>query len=867
MKFVKTIFLMALMIYMPLYAQNDHKEIGEEFDKNRRFEEINRMRGGEDGINWQLLDRETRLSRLKRLNDEAEIKKYFPTLQTSFADGNLNGHWVEKGSNNQAGRTRFADIDFEEELIYVGTDGGNIFRGTMKGENWTCLNNYIKFNNIKSVRAFKINGNRTIFVAAGNGRCYWSNDEGATWTLSVGLEAIQKWGGVRRAVYDYSNNIYILGYEWDYDNWEEKSVLYFSNDLGKNFKKLFSSNYSKNGMDIWAERYTNDDVLLIKGDSLISYRQGNIITQKHMAQSNPLQLLLDDNIEEGLGYARIYITAAMLEEDNFEIAAAIAYNNATHFYNSEDSGNSWEFKGQLAEQPFMGNSFTSSTYTTSRLFFGSVELYISDSYGKEWKRRNKWKEYYPNPAEVLHADIPAVQLIQDENGDEYMLISTDGGLYISETYGKKVQNISLKGLNCSQYYSCMTATVDTNIIYAGAQDQGFQRARKDEGATMDYLQMFSGDFGSITSSDGGQNLWTVYPTFVLYLPNATTQGKWPTYMRWSYDNAGSGWAWMMPVRAYPTNPKLAYAAGGGANWRESYLWNFRFDGANVNATQINRLFGYNSTTGKLTSLEYDNDNNILLSTDNGWLCKYTPANSSWEDHEITWAGQEKDENFVINAIAVDQSNDDVIYVGGRGYDTPGAFVTFDGGENFIPITEGLPNVHINHLALTDDGKMLFAATSTGPYVFLTWKNQWFDLTTTNSPDQDFRWVEWIEENQVARFATYGRGVWDFRVESFSTEVTEKQARIGFEITSYPNPMTEKINIEFEMPFGKAGTVKIFDIDGREVANLFDGYLQAGTNQFSWNGKTVNGTNLPNGTYLCIASSDGYSAHTKIVIKR
>ena len=53
---------------------------------------------------------------------------------------------------------------------------------------------------------------------------------------------------------------------------------------------------------------------------------------------------------------------------------------------------------------------------------------------------NNWWEYYGDPSIYLHADIPEIQFIRNNNGHEITFISTDGGLYISDGIMNDVNN-------------------------------------------------------------------------------------------------------------------------------------------------------------------------------------------------------------------------------------------------------------------------------------------------------------------------------------------------------------------------------------------------------------------------------------------
>ena len=64
----------------------------------------------------------------------------------------------------------------------------------------------------------------------------------------------------------------------------------------------------------------------------------------------------------------------------------------------------------------------------------------------------------------------------------------------------------------------------------------------------------------------------------------------------------------------------------------------------------------------------------------------------------------------------------------------------------------------------DNDDLLFAATEIGPYVYSFSENQWFLLSGLTAPDQTYWSCEYIPELQTIRFGTYGRGIWDFKLD-------------------------------------------------------------------------------------------------------
>jgi hypothetical protein len=194
------------------------------------------------------------------------------------------------------------------------------------------------------------------------------------------------------------------------------------------------------------------------------------------------------------------------------------------------------------------------------LYFGDIECNRSQNAGQSFTRISEWFEYYDNIVNRLHADIPSVNCLLDENGEEFQLINTDGGTYYSNTNASVVENISLGRLeHVSQYYSTLTAAYDTSILYVGSQDQGFQLSTSDNGGALDLTQVISGDYGHIVSSNDGGSIWMVYPGFAIFYPNGTSNVSYT----WDFD--GNNSFWMPPLMADPDNETVCYMANGLRN--------------------------------------------------------------------------------------------------------------------------------------------------------------------------------------------------------------------------------------------------------------------------------------------------------------
>ncbi len=78
--------------------------------------------------------------------------------------------------------------------------------------------------------------------------------------------------------------------------------------------------------------------------------------------------------------------------------------------------------------------------------------------------------------------------------------------------------------------------------------------------------------------------------------------------------------------------------------------------------------------------------------------------------------------------------------------------------------------------------------------------------------------------------------------------------------NYPNPFNPSTKINFSLPKSSLVTLKVFDITGREVANLLNEKLNVGTYEFDFNAG-----NLNSGIYFYRINADGFTATKKMML--
>ncbi len=82
-----------------------------------------------------------------------------------------------------------------------------------------------------------------------------------------------------------------------------------------------------------------------------------------------------------------------------------------------------------------------------------------------------------------------------------------------------------------------------------------------------------------------------------------------------------------------------------------------------------------------------------------------------------------------------------------------------------------------------------------------------------------------------------------------------------------SPAIDRVGIVVSLPHAKRLNMSIFDLMGREIAPVFQGYLESGHHRFEWDCLGFKGFPIPNGTYILSAEAGGQRVSKRIVVIR
>jgi hypothetical protein len=733
-------------------------ETNPDHNANRRAW-IERMHLAAPGDNWREIDANNLAAALeKRMSARAAARSsgiYADAdVRTVALGGGATGEWRERGSGNQAGRVVGGDYDPATQRVMTYAHGGQIWSANRGALDWQSLNDSVQFVPNGAAGSFlRLGGepDRLLVASDRPNGLYLSDDRGETWTAASGFPASNTWYAQGLERRGGGADIYMLRNHFDSGLGVWRPKLFASSDRGSTFSDRGFIG-TRDQAALFAPTYQSSEVYLLDGFTLFRIAPG----------THALQTVSTIAGGFGLENRRVLLTGGVTPGGDTFLYAIYAASggpesNTSRVFRSLDGGLSWTPRTNAPVNAFGFNSAASSTQNPDVVFLGSVNTYRSTDGATTWQLVNDWADYYGSPATKLHADIPAIDVFRDPGGFERVLVSTDGGLFESTDNLLTVQNLSLDGLNVSQYYGSYTRRSPPYDLHIGAQDQGFQRAlAPGEDGLLDLTQTISGDYGHLVSGDGGNSVWSNYPGFSMLdlTPGALNQGG---LRLWQFGSANfNGWLFLAPMVPDPADPMAVYLAGGrlGAG-TGNHIIRVRWNGAAFAVTSGSHDFGAGITA---LAISPQNANLRFVMTSARNFFRSTDGGATWIN---TASSLPANHYFWGQRILPHPAIASRVYVAGSGYSNPGVFVSDDNGASFTPFSTGLPNTLVYDIAMSADGSHLFAATEVGAFRYDTAAATWTDITGLGGPAQTFWHVDFVDALNTARFSTYGRGIWDF----------------------------------------------------------------------------------------------------------
>ena len=188
------------------------------------------------------------------------------------------------------------------------------------------------------------------------------------------------------------------------------------------------------------------------------------------------------------------------------------------------------------------------------------------------------------------------------------------------------------------------------------------------------------------------------------------------------------------------------------------------------------------------------------------MVKSTDSGTSWQDDNFGFTNDSSGFRASMLSVAVSQS---YTFAG----TTAGVFLSTDNGGMWTTASKGLPDYPRQVFSVAANDSTVFAGTANGVFVSTNNGTNWRSTITGIAGGKEV-------------------------------------SPVGFGLEqNYPNPFNPSTQISYNLHGAGKVTLMIYDVLGREIATLADGYQKAGRYMVTWNATNNSGVPASTGVYF------------------
>lgn len=687
------------------------------------------------------------------------------SASSTYANGRISGTWEAKTTRSgwYGYRVDNSTYDSIKNVFYVVSYAGHLYKLDYQDEvKWTLLNHKIQLNPPDNASANPIfdglhlpDGTFRLFRSNDDAqRMEYSNDEGRTWLNATGANVARSWSNQsviinsnsqkRIALHTFSNNYH---------------YLYFSDNHGQTYtSSKLSFPISTHDIRI-VKPYNTDEISLIvwnKSTKGVTMYQYNHTLKDYELKHTSTSTIVGSNLSN---FEATY--------HNGQYHYYISSINSTYtVYYSADQGLTWQQKHAGRDKPFELLIHNKPNVLMS----GFEDIRTSTDFGANWNGFGY----------NLGWDLQHIKTFKKADGKHITLVGLDFGCYISETPDIKT---SYKWCNDKASYAMhydAASSENFNTVYLANQDRG-STSYLDTGKEVSTRDVDGTDVLRVAYSNHESSVWSWF-----YYGRIRHRHNFPTGQTATaiYDGLGNWWA--APIVASPIAGENAIYAAYGNN-----LEIFSYVESTNTIAKKSHPFNFNTAFGdKIGGFGYSelNRNIWYVALNNGTFLYSKNAGNTWT--KSIWGGSkpranDQSYNYAKNQIVIRASENDTnkVYYAGVGNML---LISADAGRTFSVKNSGLNVFRIRDFVVTPDDKFVFAACGyNGVWIFSVEDNKWYQMNDSNIPSVDFTDVDFIRTKNIVRFATYGSGVIDFKLnEVVSVVSTPSELKAKTEANKY-----------------------------------------------------------------------------------
>ena len=670
-----------------------------------------------------------------------------------------------------------AGVKDNENLYYMGTAGGGVWKTTDAGNSWACISDGYFGGSIGAVAVSESDpnvlyvgeGEQTVRGNVSSGRGLWrSTDAGNTWE-SIGLKESEHIGRIRVHPQD-PDLVYVaaMGNLWKPN---DMRGVYRSKDGGKTWEKILFESDEAGAVDLILDPnnpriiYASTWQIKRNGYRMDSGGPGSHLWKSKDGGDTWEKLTHNPGLPKGT-WGIVGVTVSPLNSDR---VWAIIENEKGGVFRSDDAGKTWEYTSanrSLRQRAWYYSRIYADTEDEDMVYVCNVGFWRSKDGGKNFEQ-----------IDTPHGDHHDLWI--DPANNQRMVLADDGGAQVSNDAG--VNWTTYYNQPTAQFYRVTTDNAFPYRIYGAQQDNSTVRIshRNSEAALTesDWERSAGGESAHLAPDPQNPDIvyGGTYKGYMMRKDHKTGQTR--STNVWPFNPAGSGaevmkyrFNWNYPIFFSPHDPKKLYATSNyvHVSTDEGQSWEVISPDLTRNDPETIRSSG-GPITQDNTGVEYYS--NIFAAAESAleegviWTGSDDGLVHLTRDGGATWTNVTPPNSpklNMMNCIDVHPSRKGTAYIAATSYKfgdyTPYLYKTTNYGKTWTLITTGIDPAHYTRAIRADpvrDG-LLYAGTEWGMYVSFDDGAHWQSFQL-NLPIVSIRDLHIRDNSLIA--ATHGRSFW------------------------------------------------------------------------------------------------------------
>lgn len=767
--------------------------------------------------------------------------------------------WEFAGPTNVGGRV--VDIEFDPNnpsIIYAGFSTGGVFKSFDAGNTWLPVFDEQAVLTVGDIAIDPTNSN-VVYVGTGEangghnnfpgGGVFKSTDAGATWNF-LGLEGTTSIG--RIVINPQNTDELYLASVGSYFSPNPERGIYKSTDAGLTWNNSLFVSDTTGFVDIiidpnnpnrlmataW-ERVRRPNSSHLFGPSSGIYKTidggNNWIKITNSTLPNP-----NTNNVGRIGLA--------LHKNNPDIVYSLFTDGYSiiSLYRSTDFGISWT---DMDPDDELAQGMSNFSW-----YFGQVRVhptnpnivYVLDvGFMRSTDAGNTW---LINFSSELHVDHHALAFSPAD--PNYVISGNDGGINISTDGG--INFSQPKKIPATQFYEIGIDYNNPERLYGGTQDNGTNRTI--DGGLDNWEHIYGGDGFYVTVDFNNSNI--IYAEYQNGGLGKSTDGG----FSWEYALSGIDGSeptnWSTPVIMDPNSSNILYfgthslyrTTDGTANWNK------------VSPQLTDWISGRRLGTITTIAVAPTNSNVIYVGTDDAHVWVSPDNGVNWND--ISSGLPER----WVTRVVVDPSDENIVYVTFNGLKwrdpQPHVFRSTNKGTDWTDISSNLPDAPVNAFAVDNNySDILYVGNDVGMYVSFDTGQNW-EVLGEGLPVLPVGDIKIHPTQNYLVAGTYGRSMYKIDLNLVTNTGDDRQDFLNsFKLyQNYPNPFNPNTTISWDSPVSGHQTIKIYDVTGKEIVTLVNEIKTAGKHQVEFNASS-----LASGVYFYKIEAGNFTETKKMVV--